>query len=482
MGTNWTGTTEHAFFQLSNHVLGTYNLWDSHFTAALVPELYSHLKELGQYDNYEEWIQPLAHAVVNMQDRGILVDRRALSDYKRQTRLELGEADAIILAADPTGDLAVPTGKYPNGIGSPKRLGKFLFQTLGLRVGKTSAKSNNPSTDQEALFRILRDLRKKDEHARPILEQLFHRSRLRTISQRYLDLPIETDGRVRASVNMAKVKTWRFSYDSPALQQYPPECRHIFRAAPGSIFLAADYRQLEARILAYLSGDQVSIRAFDEGRDIHNQNAMDLFEYLVEQWDALSDLERDLCRAFAKTFLYGISYGGATETIKMKTYCPCPKCKHLVPDTLNLSKARLKEVEIAWFTKHKAVAEFHVALKEQVEEHQFWDCPLGGRRQFFAPWSPELDRETKNAPMQTTAACLMNRKQVELDRLGAPIIMQKHDEFLNEVRLEDVNKYADMHYEIMEASYPDVGILSDISFPITIEIGETWGSLEKMTR
>jgi DNA polymerase-1 len=246
------------------------------------------------------------------------------------------------------------------------------------------------------------------------------------------------------------------------------------------VFLAADYSQLEARILAYLSGDAVSIRAFDEGRDIHNQNAMDLFEYLLEHWEELAPLERTLCRNFAKTFLYGISYGGATETIKMKTYCPCPKCIHLVPDTLNMSKQRLKEVEVAWFTKHKAVAEFHAALKYQVEEHQFWDCPFGGRRQFFAPWSPELDRETKNAPMQTTAAALMNRKQVELDRLNAPIVLQKHDEFMFEIRKEDINKYADMSHEVMEASYPDVGVLSDISFPIDVEVGDTWGSLEKM--
>jgi len=193
-------------------------------------------------------------------------------------------------------------------------------------------------------------------------------------------------------------------------------------------------------------------------------------------------MEQTLCRNFAKTFLYGISYGGATETIKMKMYCPCPKCKHLVPDTLHMTKAKLKEVELIWFTKHHAVAEFHKGLKYQVEEHQFWDCPLGGRRQFFAPWSRELDRETKNAPMQTTAAVLMNRKQVELDRLDAPIIMQKHDEFLLEVRKEDIHKWADWCRGIMEEPYENVGVLSDISFPIEIEVGDTWGSLEKMKR
>lgn len=479
MATNYTGTTQHAFLQRSNHVLGTYNCWDSNFTAQLVHPLLQHLDQLGQRENYETWVRPLATAVVNMQDRGLLVDRGALSEYRRDVRRDLKSADELILAADPTGDLATPTGKSPNGIGSTKRLRRFLFDTLGLRVGKLSDKGD-PSTDQEALFRILRDFRKKDEHARPVLEQLFHRSRLRTISQRYLSLPIDTDGRVRASVNMAKVKTWRFSYDNPALQQFPPECRRLFRAAPGYVFLAADYSQLEARILAYLSGDEISVCAFQESRDIHDQNAMDLFEYSNATWKALPKAERKLSRNFAKTFLYGISYGGATETIKMKTYCPCPKCRHLVPDTLHMTKAKLKEVETAWFSKHHAVAKFHADLQAQIRETQAWDCPLGGRRQFFQPWSRELDRESKNAPMQTTAACLMNRKQVELDRLAAPIVLQKHDEFMLEIPEHDVYHWANVCHDVMEASYSDAGILSDISFPIDIKIGDTWGNLEDL--
>ena len=479
MATNYTGTKSHAFFQLSNHVLGTYNLHDSNFTAQLVHPLTEHLRQQGQLDNYNEWVQPLAHAVVNMQDRGLMVDRGALSDYKRTVKRELREADDIILSADSTGDLRVPTGKSPNGIGSTKRLRRFLFETLGLRVGKLSDKGD-PSTDQEALFRILRDFRKKDEHARPVLEQLFHRSRLRTISQRYLNLPIDTDGRVRASVNMAKVKTWRFSYDNPALQQYPPECRHLFRAQDGFVFLAADYSQLEARILAYLSQDAVSIRTFEANEDIHNQNARDLFGYDLAGWEILNPHTQTLSRNFAKTFLYGISYGGATETIKMKTYCPCPKCIHLVPDTLNMTKAKLKQVETAWFEKHHAVAKFHADLKYQIEERQFWDCPLGGRRQFFQPWTRELDRESKNAPMQTTAACLMNRKQVELDRLGAPIVLQKHDEFVLEVPTDQVNHWADIMREVMTRPYADCGPLSDISFPVDTQVGDTWGTLEDL--
>jgi len=479
---DWTGTTSHAFFKLSNEVLGTYNLHDSRFTAELVPVLLRELEDLGQLDNYQRWVQPLARAVVNMQHRGILVDKGALHDYKRQVRQELARADKIILAGDVTGVITGPTGKSPNGIGSTKRLREYLYGTLGLKPGKKTT-GGDLSTDQETLGGILKNLRKKDEHARGIIEQLFHRSRLKTISQRYLNFPIDSDGRVRASVNMAKVKTWRFSYDNPALQQYPPECRHIFRAGPGKVFLAADYSQLEARILAYLSNDEVSIRAFVEGRDIHNQNARDLFDYDLATWEQLSSnggAMASLARNFAKTFLYGISYGAATETLKLKEYCPCAKCQEHAPQTLSLKRTELKKVEVAWFQKHSAVRVFHEKLKAQVQSSRYWDCPLGGRRVFFQPWSAELDRETKNAPMQTTAACLMNQKQVELDRLGAPIVLQRHDEFVFEIPENEIPKWTDICQTVMAAPLEDAGILTGISFPIDIKVGETWGTLKKL--
>ena len=481
MPTNYTGTTAHAFFQLSNHVLGTYNLWDSRFTAGLVCPLLDELRDLGQFENYNQWVQPLATAVGNMQNRGLFLDRQALTEYKKKVREGLRRADQIILTGDTSGDLATPTGKSPNGIGSTQKLRRYLFETLGLKATKRTERGFS-STDQEALAIILKGLRRKDEHARGIIEQLFHRSRLKTISQRYLNFDPDPDGRVRAGVNMAKVKTWRFSYDSPALQQFPPEARHIFRAGPGKVFLAVDYSQLEARILAYLSEDSISIGAFQRGDDIHIQNARDLFGYSLADWESMEDSACTLARNFAKTFLYGISYGAATETLKLKEYCPCSECQQYAPKTLELNRNELKQVEVTWFAKHPAVRQFHEDLKTQVQQKHYWDCPLGGRRVFYSPWSAELDRETKNAPMQTTAASLINRKQVELDRLGAPIVLQKHDELVLEVPKEDVPHWADTCQEIMEAPYDDVGLLSGISFPTTVEVGENWGTLEEMTR
>ena len=116
-----------------------------------------------------------------------------------------------------------------------------------------------------------------DEGAQPILEALFHRSRLQTIDERYLNVEPHPDGRVRARVKMYGTKTYRFAYAEPALQQMPPECRHFFVPPPGSILISVDYSQLEARLLAYLAHDETSIRVFQAGGDVHTANAADLF-------------------------------------------------------------------------------------------------------------------------------------------------------------------------------------------------------------
>ncbi|MCH7685273.1 MAG: MiaB/RimO family radical SAM methylthiotransferase [Planctomycetes bacterium] len=190
--------------------------------------------------------------------------------------------------------------------------------------------------------------------------QLFHRSRLKTIYQRYLKLEPDPDGRVRAQVKMYGTKTMRFSYSEPALQQFPPEARHVFKAEAGHTFLQADYSQLEARILAYLSGDTPSIQVFESHGDVHNRNAADLFELAPEE---ITKPHRN----FAKAFLYGLSYGGDVDTMKTKLFCPCPKCEAVVPPTLKLKRADLKMAEEKWHRIHRRVAKYQDETANFVE-------------------------------------------------------------------------------------------------------------------
>lgn len=460
--------TDHLFLQLPDAILGIYNCRDSYETARLVKPLLAEVEERGNLPYVLEIMEPLQTAVINMQSRGLLLDPQALRSYRHEVREDIDSADHLILQADPTGELRRPTDKYPNGIGSPKRLSKFLFETLGLKRGKKTD-TGFESTDQESLYRMLRDMRKKDEQHRQVLLALFHRSRLRTIYQRYLNLESGPDGRVRAQVKMYGTKTMRFSYSEPALQQFPPEARHVFIPEDGSTYLQADYSQMEARILAHLAGDTPSQGVFEADGDVHAQNAADLFELRP---DEITPAHRN----FAKTFLYGISYGGSADTMKTKLFCPCEKCEETVPPTLQLKRANMKEAETRWHRLHRRVAEFQDETARFVRKHHYYQSPLGARRYIAKPWGAELSRELKNLPMQFGGALLMNQRQVWLDRLQCPIILQMHDSFLLEVPDHMVDHWAEKVKTVMES--PIEG-LNGVSIPVDIKTGRTWGTLVK---
>lgn len=460
--------TNHLFLQLPETILGVYNARDSYETARLVKPLFDELRARGNLDYVLQVMEPLQTAVINMQARGLLLDTDALRIYRKQVRSDLDDADHTILQADTSGELRVPTPKSPNGIGSSKRLGKFLFGTLGLKPGKKTD-TGADSTDQESLYRILRGFRKKDEGHRPVVEALFHRSRLKTILQRYLTLEPDPDGRVRANVKMYGTKTMRFSYSEPALQQFPPEARHVFVSQDGFTFLQADYSQLEARILAYLSNDRPSIEVFESGGDVHRQNGSDLFGV------GLAEVDKPT-RDFAKGFLYGLSYGGIAETMKMRLFCPCPLCETKVPQTLKLKMADIKKAGVRWNRIHYRVREFQEETAKFVRRNHYYQSPLGARRWIAKPWGHELDRELKNLPMQFGGALLMNQRQGELDLLNCPIILQMHDSFLLEVPDLLVDHWAEKVRAVMEAP---IDGLNGVSIPADIETGKNWGSLKK---
>jgi DNA polymerase I-like protein with 3'-5' exonuclease and polymerase domains len=220
--------------------------------------------------------------------------------------------------------------------------------------------------------------------------------------------------------------------------------------------------------LAYLSGDRASILVFESNGDVHRQNAGDLFDLPLEEITKPA-------RNFAKTFLYGISYGGAVETMKTKLFCPCQKCVALMPDTLNLKRNEMKATEQRWHQIHHRVATFQRETASFVRRHHHYASPLGAKRWIAKPWGAELDRELKNLPMQFGGALLMNERQVGLDRLGAPIIMQHHDSFLLEVPDGELNMRAEQARGIMEAHCEGLGT----SIPVDIKVGKSWGALTK---
>ena len=469
--TDYSATTSHKFLNLPNSTLYTYNLWDCHTTARLFFALRDELKDpqLGhQWDYYQSQVQPLQTAVQHMQARGILLDKAEKRRTQTKLSKELSATDALICRyADEVGFSY--TDKFPN---SNAQVSKLLFDHLGLRGAKRTD-SGRLSSDQESLTRALRQLRVRDRGALPLLHNLFHRSRLETVRDRYFKIPVDSDSRVRPRVKITGTKTFRYAYAEPPLQQYPPEIRRMFRASPGCVLLAADYSQVQARILAILSGDNTSLTTFaTPGGDVHVANTLDLFGMSIKQWEALGP-ESKSYRNFAKTFLYGIAFGGKSETMKTKLYCPCDRCADLVPDTVELTRPQIKAAEERWFAARPEVRRWQTDLVRDVSRQHYYESPFGVRRMIAKPWGAELEREVKNIPMQMNEALLMNQRQVRLDQAGLPIIFQMHDAFYLEVPQAQVDNIAAEVRGIMEDPCPELG---GHVFPVDIEVGENWGA------
>ncbi len=501
-----------SWFALPNETVGVYNSWDTFATARLWQELKVEMESNGQLSFFEKDWWPLVPAVVRMSMRGLEVDQSALAAYSKSIHGELAECDRVIRAhylntakLDDVQEFLITraadisTGKRKKhrklmtkaegawlanrvllNIDSDEQVGKWLFEDLQLKCFKFTEKKKLPSVDQDSLNRTLKKFRKKDELHRVALETLFHRSRLNTIRERYLDFGT-TPGNpfVYPRVKMYRAETGRLAYADPPLQQWPDESRGVFIAGDGMVFLALDYKQLEARILAYLAKDDASITVFDAGKDIHKANVLDLLGWEDAEWDALDPTPRTAARNFAKTFLYGISYGGEAETLKTKLYCPCPKCIDASPPVMKLKRAELASAANRWNAIHRPILDFREQLVKDVihSGRNYYTTPFGRKRFFSTPW-PTVRTELYNFPMQATASGLVDRATIECDKVGVPLVLQMHDELMARIPEKEIPKWASLMQRIMEEKVPE---MNGVVFPVDIAVGKNWKDMKEIT-
>lgn len=451
--------TSHKWLNIPHEIGGLYNYLDCLATARVYRAQRDEQIGNEQWDHYRSAYWPVVEPVMAMARRGLRVDYKALRLAEDKAKAELAEARAGILEHTSNKDI---------NLNSPDQRATLLYDELELRCGKKTT-TGKRSTDQHALDWILRNLRVKDKPAIPVIHALFHRSRWNTILTRYLGFHIASDGRVRPTIKMGRVETLRLAYANPPLQQFPKEIRDIFIPSTGQVFISLDYAQLEARIMAILSKDQSSLESFKSGLDIHKQNSEDLFGRELLQHQSSKGL--DLARDYAKVFIYGIGYGGKSETLKAKLFCPCANCNS--PDTLSISKQDRVDAENRWYNLHPAVKEWRQELVREVKEKQSLTTPFGYRRFFHAP-SYSILPEIYNFPMQATAAGLMNRSMVRAKHL--PMVLQMHDELMVEQSKGEAIARAGELRDIMQTPVPE---LSNHSFPVDVAIGPSWGQLEE---
>ena len=428
------GAKQICFSQVSIEDAGHYAAEDADITLRLHQHLWPKLQAEPELARVLEELEiPLIPVLARMEQAGVLIDGKELlrqSSELAKRMLELEEQ-----AHDAAGQ--------PFNLGSPKQLQQILFEKLELPVIRKTPKGQ-PSTAED----VLRELALEYELPKLVLE---YRS-ISKLKSTYTDkLPAQINphtGRVHTSYHQAVAATGRLSSANPNLQNIPirtPQGRKIrkaFVAPPGSLILAADYSQIELRIMAHLSGDSGLLKAFHDGVDVHRATAAEVF---AEDYEKVTGDQRRAAKAINFGLMYGMSAFGLGRQ-------------------LDISRPRAQEYMDTYFSRYPDVQKFMEKTREQAREQGYVET-LFGRRLYL----PEInasnmmrrqgaERAAINAPMQGTAADIIKIAMIRVDdwlqssQAGARLVMQVHDELVLEVEEAQLNHVREMVIEHMSAA------------------------------
>ncbi len=394
---------------------------------------------------YTEMEVPLISVLTRIEDNGVLIDTGMLA----QQSLEL--SSQIISLEQHAHDLA---GQVFN-LGSPKQIQDILYDKQNLPVLKKTPKGQ-PSTEES----VLQELALNYPLPKLILE---HRS-LSKLKSTYTDkLPQQVDsktGRIHTSYHQAVAATGRLSSSDPNLQNIPirskegRKIRQAFIAPQGRKIVAADYSQIELRIMAHLSADDGLLKAFSNGEDIHRATAAEVFGVAPEQ--VTTDLRRS-----AKAINFGLIYGMSAFGLAQQ---------------LGLPRNQAQAYIDLYFARYPGVKNYMDSIREQAREQGYVET-LFGRRLYL----PEInsrnaarrqyaERTAINAPMQGTAADIIKRAMIAADRWlyqdqpDAKMIMQVHDELVFEIAQDQLEECTRTIRTLMCAA-------ADLDVPLLVEIG-----------
>ncbi|QEE26001.1 DNA polymerase I [Rhodanobacter glycinis] len=413
---------------------------------ALWPKLESEPTLRGVYENIEI---PLVPVLAGMEQRGVLID---VNELRKQSQ-QLGKR--MLELQQQAYDVA---GREFN-LDSPKQLQAILFDELGLPA-KVKTPKGQPSTNEEALEAIA------DAHALPRLI-LDYRSlaKLRsTYTDKLAGIVNPRTGRVHTSYHQGSVATGRISSSDPNLQNIPirteegRRIRQAFVAPEGWRVLAADYSQIELRIMAHLSGDEGLLKAFHEGGDVHRATAAEVFGVKPEEVSANQ-------RRAAKAINFGLMYGMSAFGLARQ---------------LGVDRGEASDYMARYFARYPGVHAFMEATREQAHRDGYVET-LFGRRLYLENLTSRnqglrqgAERAAVNAPMQGTAADIIKRAMIAVaawlaDRDDAHMLMQVHDELVFEVRADAVETVQAAVTELMcGAAKLDVPLL------VGVGVGANW--------
>ncbi|MBD5655853.1 MAG: DNA polymerase I [Candidatus Eremiobacteraeota bacterium] len=421
----------------------------------LRPVLRDHLAHREQGALYDDVELPLARVLAHMEAAGIAVDPSELHE------LSVAVDGSVVRLQDEIFSLAGETFN----IGSPQQLGTVLFEKLALPSG------GRTKTGWATGIEVLQPLARDHEIAAKVLEY----REVTKLKNTYIDvIPklASADGRLRTAFNQTTTATGRLSSTNPNLQNVPVRTelgrriRRAFVAAPQRTLLAADYSQIELRIMAHLSGDEAMREAFLRGDDIHDVTARGIFAVAPD--DTVTPNQRRIAKSVNFGLLYGMSDFGLAQR-------------------LEIERVEARAMTDAYFARFPRVREWIERNLEFGRERGYVETLLGRRR-----YMPDLrtrnfglrsaaEREATNAPMQGSAADLMKLAMVRIDaalRAGPPradMLLQIHDELIFEVDADGIADVAALVKREMEHA-----IRLDVPLEVSLKTGRTWYDVEPL--
>ena len=440
------GKNQLTFNQIPLEKAAEYAAEDADVTMKLQQVLWEKLsKEPTLEKLFKEMELPLLGVLSRMERRGVLIDSDALFLQSNEiaNRLSELEEQAYVLAGQPF------------NLASTKQLQEILFDKLGLPVIQKTPKGA-PSTNEE----VLEELAFSHELPKVLVE---HRG-LSKLKSTYTDkLPQMVNpqtGRVHTSYHQAVTATGRLSSSDPNLQNIPirneegRRIRQAFIACEGFTVVAADYSQIELRIMAHLSQDQGLINAFTQGKDIHRSTAAEIFGVALDE--VTSEQRRN-----AKAINFGLIYGMSAFGLSRQ---------------LGIGRADAQSYMDLYFKRYPGVQTFMHDIREKAKAQGYVET-LFGRRLYLPDINSSnamrrkgAERVAINAPMQGTAADIIKRAMIQLDQKlqndpDIAMIMQVHDELVFEVRSEKVAFYSELIKTHMESA-------ADLVVPLIVDVGQ----------
>ncbi|SCC71161.1 DNA polymerase I [Acinetobacter albensis] len=437
------GVKQKTFNQIEIETAAHYAAEDAHVTYRLYEVLSEKLKASPELDSILHKIEmPVARVLTHMEENGIELDLKFLDQLSVEfsNTIQNLEQQVIELAGEPF------------NVSSPKQVGEILFEKLGIKGGKKTS-TGQYSTSESILEKI--------DH--PISALILEYRGLSKLKSTYTDglqkQANNNSARVHTSYHQALTATGRLSSTDPNLQNIPiraeigRQIRKAFVAPEGRVLLAADYSQIELRLMAHLSQDEALVHAFQHGQDVHRRTAAEVLG--IELEDVTHDQRRQ-----AKAVNFGLLYGMSEFGLIRQ---------------LGFSREESQNYIKQYFHRYPGIYEYMQRTRQIASEQGFVETILGRRL-----YTPDIDarnmmvrkaaeRAAINAPLQGSAADIIKIAMIEVDKMlpkdQAKMLLQVHDELVFEVDADLADELAPKLADIMQS-------VVKLSVPLIVEVGK----------